>query len=353
MTQDTQSLLEMIDRPAFIVRDGIVINCNQLAMHRQIPLGEPVSKVLPAESNAYRDYRDGILYLTLQIGWIFCGATVVKHEGADLFLMDRDADQAQLQTLALAGQQLRMPLSNVMVLTEQLLPLLQGEAEKEKAAQLYRALFQLMRPISNMADAERYTGLNDPQFEKTELCLFFREIVEKAAVSLSEIPVTIHYTCPEAPIFTVLDRERMERAVYNLLSNAVKFSDPGSCVHVTLSRSRKLACLVVEDTGDGIADHVKGTLFHRYMREPAIEDSRFGLGLGMTLVRTAAACHGGTVLFEQTKGTRVAMTMAIRKEAPGPLRSPAMKMGTYSGDHDPGLLEFSDTLPAEAYRDLP
>ena len=31
MEQDKQNLLEMIDRPAFNVRDGIVLECNQLA----------------------------------------------------------------------------------------------------------------------------------------------------------------------------------------------------------------------------------------------------------------------------------------------------------------------------------
>ena len=133
------------------------------------------------------------------------------------------------------------------------------------------------------------------------------------------------------------------------MSNAVKFSQPGSSVDVKLSRSGKLACLTVEDEGDGITAQVQGTLFHRYMREPAIEDSRFGLGLGMTLVRSTAAAHGGTVLLEQTKGTRVAMTMAIRKEVPGGLRSPTLRIGDYAGGRDLGLLEFSETLPASAY----
>ena len=352
MAQDKQNLLEMIDRPAFIVQDGIITDCNEMAKHRLIPLGEPVSKLLPFKNNAYNDYCGGILYLTLHLDWIRCGATVVRQEHGDVFLMDRDADQSQLQALALAGQQLRMSFSNVMVLADQLLPSLQEEPEKEMASQMYRSLFQLMRLISNMADAERCSNFQDITYERTELCSFFREITNNAAHSLSDIQVSIHYTCPDTPIFTVLDREQMERAVYNLLSNAVKFSEPGSSITVTLSRSGKMACFVVEDEGDGIADHVKGTLFHRYMREPAIEDSRFGLGLGMTLVRTAAAVHGGTVLLEQTKGTRVAMTMLISKDEAAMLRSPALRIGDYTGGRDPGLLEFSDLLPTSAYKEL-
>ena len=206
-----------------------------------------------------------------------------------------------------------------------------------------------MRLISNMADAERYTGLDDPHFEKTELCSFFKEIAEKSDATLEETQVRIHYSCPETPVFTLLDRERMERAVLNLLSNAVKFSNPGHHVAIKLSRSGKFACLTVEDEGDGIAAHVQGTLCHRYMREPAIEDIRFGLGLGMTLVRSAAAAHGGTVLLQQANGTKVAMTMKIRNTETHELRSPALRIGDYAGGRDLGLLEFSEILPFSKY----
>lgn len=349
MEHDKQNLLEMIDRPAFIVRDGIITVGNQLAKHRQIPMGNKIKDILNDDYSAYQNYCGGILYLTLQIGWIRCGATVMRQDGEDIFLMERDADQVQLQALSLAAQQLRLPFSNVMTLADMLLPQLQEAGQKEKAAQMYHALFQLMRQISNMADAERYTGLDTPCFENTELSSFFKEIVEKADFSLKETGIHIRYSCPETHLFTIIDRERMERAVYNLLNNAVKFSPAGSIVTVKLTRREKLAVLTVEDQGDGIASHVQGTLFHRYMREPAVEDSRFGLGLGMTLVRSVALAHGGTVLLEEHNGTRVAMTIAIRKEPPGVLRTPTIRISDYAGGRNLGLLEFSETLPSEAY----
>ena len=351
MQQDRQSLLEMIDRPAFTVCDGIITNCNQTAKNRLISPGKPVAEFMPEGCEAYKNYTGGILYLTLQIGWIRCGATVVRQEGQDIFLMDRDADQAQLQAMSLAAQQLRIPLSNVMTLADCLFPELQDGTQKEQAAQMRKALFQLLRLISNMADAERYTGLNEPAYENTELCSFLREIFEKASASLSNTKVSVQFSCPSGPVFTIADRERLERAVYNLISNAVKFSKPGSYVTGKLTVNGKMACLTVEDQGDGIAPQVQGTLFHRYMREPAIEDSRFGLGLGMTMIRTAAAIHGGTVLLEQHEGTRVAMTIAIRKQAPGPLRSPKLRIGDYAGGRDLGLLEFSETLPVSSYKE--
>ena len=350
MEQNIQNLMEMIDRPAFTVCDGIISQCNQMAKNRLIQVGSPVSELMPEACSAYNSYSGGILYLTLQIGWIPCGATVIRQDGQDIFLLDRDSDQAQLQALSLAAQQLRVPLSNVMTLADLMFPELKEKAQIEQAAQMRHALFQLMRQISNMADAERYTGLNTPNYETTELGSFMQEIFEKANTTLQDTKVCVRFSCPTAPIFTIADRECLGRAVYNLISNAVKFSKPESYVTGKLTVNGNLACLTVEDQGDGVAAHVQGSLFHRYIREPAIEDSRFGLGLGMTLVRSAAAMHGGTVLLEQTEGTRVAMTIAIRKQVSGTLRSPKLRIGDYTGGRDQGLLEFSESLPTQSYQ---
>ena len=162
--------------------------------------------------------------------------------------------------------------------------------------------------------------------------------------------VDLQFTCQETHLFTLANRERLERAVYNLISNAVKFSEPGTCVEAKLVHHGDLAYLSIENQGEGIANHVRSDLFHRYLREPAIEDSRFGMGLGMTIVRSVAALHGGTVLIDQPKGTRVTMTMQIRKIIPDSFHSPQKRIGLYSGGFDQSLLELSDILPAEDYK---
>lgn len=350
MERDKQNLLEMIDRPAFVVRDGIITDANQTARNRQIPIGYPIWKFIPEHTEAYENFRDGILHLTMDIGYVRCGAMVVRQEEDTIFLMDRESDQERLQTLALAAQQLRTPLSNILNISDLLFPELTDPDQQEKADQLRRSYFQMMRLICNMADTGYYVQGDTTGFEKTELCGFFREIVDQAQYALDQIGVSIQYHCPAKPIFSLIDREQVQRAVYNLVSNAIKFSPPGSCVDITLSCTQRMASLTVEDHGEGVADHIRNSLFHRYLREPAIEDSRFGLGLGMALVRSVAAAHGGTVLLEQNSGTRVTMTLFIRRDTPGMLRSPKLSIGDYAGGHDINLLEFSEALPSSAYK---
>ena len=100
----------------------------------------------------------------------------------------------------------------------------------------------------------------------------------------------------------------------------------------------------------GIAENLRGSIHRRYLRQPTIEDGRYGLGLGMVLIRSAAACHKGTVLIDQPEdtGTRITMTLAIRRNSDPTLRSPILRVD-YAGERDHALLELADALPTSLY----
>ena len=87
---------------------------------------------------------------------------------------------------------------------------------------------------------------------------------------------------------------------------------------------------------------------------PAIEDSRNGLGLGMTLVGATATAHGGTVLLDHPtpEQTRVTLTIPVKKPRGTEVRSPKIPIGDYAGGRDKALLEFADLLSTDAYNNI-
>ena len=95
---------------------------------------------------------------------------------------------------------------------------------------------------------------------------------------------------------------------------------------------------------------IRSGIHSRYLRQPGIEDGRYGIGLGMVLIRAAALAHGGTVLMEHPadSGTRITMTLEIRQTSTGYMRSPIL-MPDYGAERDHGLIEFSQFLPADLY----
>ncbi len=347
-------LLEQIDRPVLCVKDGIVVETNRAAAQMQIKPGTEIKDFLPEECNPYEDFTGGQLSLTLTIAQIPCLATVHRTESFDIFLLEQPEDTDKLQAIALAAQQLRVPLNNVMTLTGQLLShkdLGEDCPLRDQAKQINKGLFQLLRLISNMADAQRYTGSEAVTVRPVNLTSFFREIFEKAAVLTRDTGIVLKYTGPSKAVVGLIDEEVMERGVYNIISNAIKFSPKGGTVEATLIESGNLVKLSVADQGSGIPPQIQSTLFTRYLRQPGIEDGRFGIGLGMTMVRNAAKVHEGTVLIDtpNAHGTRVTLTFPLRKGEPGILHSPILRIGDYAGGWDHGLLELADDLPSDKY----
>ena len=108
--------------------------------------------------------------------------------------------------------------------------------------------------------------------------------------------------------------------------------------------------LTVQDSGSGIAGEIRGNVHTRFLRQPGLEDSRFGIGLGMVMIRSAAAAHGGTVLIDHPQGcgTRITMSMAIRQDTDSMVRSSMLQID-YAGDRDHALIELSNVLPSTPY----
>ena len=62
--QDTMAMLDLIIRPAFCVKDGVIVRVNKAAEGRTIAPGPAVSTLLATGHEEYSEFADGCLYLT-------------------------------------------------------------------------------------------------------------------------------------------------------------------------------------------------------------------------------------------------------------------------------------------------
>ena len=350
---DAMGMLDLMVHPGFCVKENMIVKVNQAAQARQLIPGGDVRQMLLTGQEEYADFQDGCLYLTLSIFGQSWGASVTRMDGFDVFLLEQEQDQSELQAMALAARELREPLTSVMTTADRLFPLaaLQDDpATQEQVARLNRGLFQMLRVIGNMSDASRYSSGLPGHMETVEITAMMAELFEKNKVLVAHTGITLRFTNLNYPLFCLADSEKLERAVLNILSNALKFTPKGGVIEAKLTRKGRLLCLTVQDSGEGIGESVRGSVYSRYLRQPAIEDSRFGIGLGMVLIRSAAAQHGGTVLLDQCpgKGARITMTMVIRQNPDPMVRSSIFRVD-YAGERDHSLIELSDCLPAEVY----
>ena len=350
---DAMEMLGLLPCPAFCVRKGVVTNVNRGALSLMIESGMSVKSLLETGAEEYDALSDGCLYLNLNISGESVGASVCRMGSYDVFRLESGADDRELQAMALAARALREPLAAIMNTAEQFLPKNQsdkGEAANPHMERLNRSLYQMLRIISNMSDAGNYISRANCPGEVRDITAVIGDVFTKSAELLTKAGVTLNYAGIEHAVYGLVNAQWLERAILNILSNAIKFSGEGSRIDAKLTQKGNKLYLSIQDSGPGIQHNIKPNIFNCYTRTPTLEEGRYGIGLGMVLVRAAAASHGGTVLIDQPEGTgtRVTMSIAIR-QAPNPsVRSGRLQVD-YSGERDHSLLELSDCLPAFLY----
>ena len=347
---NAMEMLDLIMPPAFCVHNGRIIKVNSAAAALMIEADTDIHPLLQTCADEYAAFQSGCLYLTLTVGNQKIGASVTRMQEFDVFCAEQDTD-SHMQALALAARELREPLSNLMTVADKVFPEAAGTDShtQELLSHMNRSLFQMLRVLNNMSDAQQYTLLADAQQEIRDISAVLEEIFHRAEALTSHTAVTLRYSGPSERIYTLLDAQKLERMVFNILSNAIKFTPAGGTIDAKLTRHGRKLYLSICDSGSGLHDSVRNNLFSRYLREPGLEDRRNGLGLGMVLIRSTAALHDGTVLVDQPEGggTRITVSLTIR-QGDTTVRSPRMQID-YTGERDHGLVELSDVLPALLY----
>jgi two-component system, OmpR family, sensor histidine kinase SenX3 len=116
-----------------------------------------------------------------------------------------------------------------------------------------------------------------------------------------------------APPRVLGDEDELKAVVSNLVDNAIKYSGPEARVAVELEQTEPTkAILRVRDHGVGISQTELKRIFKRFYRIPGVMATRIkGTGLGLFIVRSAVARHGGRV-FAESEGPGHGSTFTVQ-----------------------------------------
>lgn len=104
------------------------------------------------------------------------------------------------------------------------------------------------------------------------------------------------------------------RMLFNLTENAIRYNRPDGTVCITVTSEEKQLVIRVADTGYGIPEQYRESIFQPFFR---VDKSRSrengGVGLGLSLVWEIATLHGGDVRVEKSseKGTTIAVKLPL------------------------------------------
>lgn len=339
-TSDYSQMLNMIPAPAFTVQNGVIACCNLQAQQLLIEPGKPVHPLLVTGAEDYAALTSGCLYLDVKLRDTVWGANITRLSEQDLFCLEQTGVTPELKAMSLLCSQLRIPFANLMLSTTR--------SPEGASGEILRELDRITRIFNNVSNAHRFV-LDDGYYrQERNICSVLEELLHECAELLQQAQIKLNYTLPKRDIFTVLDHQMLRQAVYNLLDNAARNTAPGGQIDAALTANGTNLRLSVTDYGTGLSENVRSSLFSRYIRQPGIEDGLNGLGMGMTIVRTTASAHGGTVLVDQPEGTgtRVTMTIAIQHHRATSLRTPLVGLVM---PRDDGKVMLSNVLPTSLY----
>jgi signal transduction histidine kinase/ActR/RegA family two-component response regulator len=210
----------------------------------------------------------------------------------------RAADRRKDEFLATLGHELRNPLAPLLS-GMHLLRL--GEFRDDRMLRIVgvmeRQITHLVRLVDDLLEVSRITrGLLEVRHDAVDLLSVLRTALETSRPIMEASAHEVMLDLPVTPFLVAGDAVRLTQVFANLLTNAAKYTNTGGQIRVTARRDESGAVVSVRDNGIGIAPSHLASVFDMFMQvDRSNRRAQGGLGIGLTLVRTLIAMHGGQV----------------------------------------------------------
>ena len=236
--------------------------------------------------------------------------------------------RAKDEFLAMLGHELRNPLGTITNALGVLDRLVADGDVRRLLGIIGRQTSHLGRLVDDLLDVARVTS---GKIELRRQPLDLRALAEGCLDALTQAGRTRHHTITvEGPPLRMSgDPARLEQVVSNLLDNALKYTPAGGQVTVRIEQVDGDVVLRVRDSGEGIRADLLDRIFDLFVQEPqALDRTRGGLGLGLTLVRRLVELHGGSVaVASEGPGRGSEFSIRLPRLAEADVPAPAREAG--------------------------
>ena len=168
----------------------------------------------------------------------------------------------------------------------------------------------VVNQLMEMAEVE---GNSTPPTTTVDL----RAISAEVAAMMAEIAIrqdrSIALTGTDGPVWVRGDGAMIFRAVRNLAENAIKHTPPGTVVELEVGDDGSVA---VMDRGPGVPEKDRALIFRRFWRanrNPTLNISFQGAGLGLAIVAKIAEIHAGVVTVASRPGGGAVFTLQFAR----------------------------------------
>jgi len=207
------------------------------------------------------------------------------------FARERQAHVGKAEMMKALGHDLRQPIFALGLIAQAVSPIVKRE-DADMATALTRSVESLRKMLGDLAEASALSAggvtVHPRRFSVAPLLARAAEEVLPAA---KEAGVTLRVEAAEDEAALMSDPDLLGRILRNLLANAL---DHSGGARVVLSVRREAECVRIEvaDDGRGVPVDLAPRIFEDYVRRG---HGREGLGLGLSIVKSAVDLLGGEV----------------------------------------------------------
>ena len=234
------------------------------------------------------------------------------------------ANRSKSEFLANMSHELRTPLNAIIGFSQVIRDQLFGPDQLryvDYARDIHESGHLLLDLINDILDMSKLEAGKQVLYEEQ---LVVGRVVEdcRKIISARAAEMAVKLTMGDfAGLPQVWAEERaLKQILLNLLSNAVKFTPRGGVVHMDgIHGADGEICLIVRDTGIGIASEVLPHLFLPFRQGDNSTSRRFGgTGLGLAITRRLVELHGGRIEIESKigEGTTVRVVLPAERIIP-------------------------------------
>jgi len=212
---------------------------------------------------------------------------------------------------------LRSPLSSILFLADTMRRGQSGETTALQRRQLglvYSAALGLANVVNDVMELAKGGGtLRDETSQPFSVPEVVGRVMETVAPVAEEKGIELQ---SEISIGQYVKGHpiSISRVLLNLLTNALHHTDQGSVVLTASAAGRNEVTFSVQDTGGGIPEEARGTVFEPFKRGPDSARMLFsGSGLGLAIAKSLVRAMDGEIGFETEvgQGTRFWFTVPV------------------------------------------
>ena len=253
---------------------------------------------------------------TNEVKWL--SKVFTEFTGSVERVHSRDMEVSRMKSdfISTAAHQLRTPMTGIRWALEALQKSALTADQQQLVDSATSKSTDLVSIVGTLLDISAIeSGKYVYKFQSLDIESLLQDITQEFGAMAQTRNVSLFFVKSDLPIPKVkADAERIKWVLSNLIENAIRYTPADGSVQLSVATGMGRVMVKVKDTGIGINEKDKGSIFERFYRaQNAIEKEQAGNGLGLYIARTIAKDHGGDLMFEGNRegpGTTFTFSLA-------------------------------------------